>query len=173
MWVCKFLFIGIILIALVKCSVPSKDYAPEENYYFSVSAVPNNPQTEKIKTYLETNIPKQKYTITNRSGLTWPYYHAFDLDEPVIKDSLMTPHWIIHRMVLHDEKKEIKEGEHLVKIEVNADSAFYYHVIVFTQVETGLRLTAKTPKHFIDSTHIQQSDWPIYLLQSVIRDSFK
>lgn len=169
----KLFSIAIVIILLSECTSPRRNYAPEKNYYFSVSASPNNLQTEKLKKYIEFKIPKQKYTITNQSGLTWPYYRAFELDEPVIQDSLMSPHWFIHRMLPLDEEKEIEVGAHLVNIELGNDSILYYHLIVFTQQENGLRLTANTGKHFIDSAHFEKINWPNYLLQSIVRDSFK
>ena len=172
MLVTRSFLMAFALIGLAECSAPEKNSAPEKDYYFSVSGNPNNLQTERARRYLETTIPKQKYTITNQSGLKWPYYRAFALWEPVIQDSLMPPHWFVHRM-LPLKKNEIKLNEHLIKIELNTDSAFYYQVTVFTQQENGLRLTANTGRHFIDSAHLQKSDWPNYLLQSVLRDSFK
>ncbi len=160
---------------MTACSYTGKDVAPEKNYYFTVQTPVDDTGAEKIRTYLEANIPKQKYTITNQSGGQWPFYQGFDLNEKIHPDSLMPPHWFVHRMLLKDDGGKIDTGEYFVEIEIlpEPDTLLNFNVSVFLMKENGLELTATSGVHYIDTTLYQKKDWLQFLQQSVVRYSFK
>ena len=157
------------------CSSGEKDYAPEKNFYFSVETPEGHPEAEKIRAYLETNIPKQKYTITNQSGMRWPFYQSFDLDEKVHSDSLMPPHWYLHRMLLKSENSELQFGDFYVRMDIfpQPDTSLNFNVSVFIMQEHDLKMTGTSGIHFIDTALHKAEGQRQFLQESIIRYSFK
>lgn len=130
----------------------------------------------ELATYLEANIPKHKYTITYSSGQAWPYYAALDIDETIAADSLMPPHWYLHKMIMKDSSLILKSEDHLVQIKLmpQPDTIPNYQVDIFEMDSSKLMLTGTTGIHFVDSTEFptRQSLFDYYL-KSIIRYSFK
>lgn len=163
------------IICLDNCS-PQKKYAPDRNFYFEVVAHDEGEFSTGLSTYLKSHIPAKKYTITNHSGLTWPFYKELNLDEKIVQDSLMPPHWYLHRMIPFSPGEKIKPNEFLVKIDLlpHPDTLPNYNVTIFKMDSVGLSLSAETGVHYIDSTEFnsRNSLFDIYL-RSIIRYSFK
>jgi hypothetical protein len=166
-----------ILLAtvLASCIFKKKDMAPDKNYYFSIEIPPNNGKAEMIRDFLSTSIPTKKYTITNSSGMHWPYYQSFDLEEEVNPDSLMPPHWFVHRMVLNKQSDTIPIGDNFVRIEIcpRTDTLLNYNVSVFAMKNHGLEMTATSGIHFLDTCRHTTNDMLQLLQQSMLRYSFK
>src|SRR5579885_1089351 len=104
-------------LSLENCS-PKRNLAPDRNFYFEVITHDDGEFSTGLSTYLNSRIPKKKYTITNHSGLTWPFYKELDLDEHIVKDSLMPPHWYLHKMIPFSKGQQLKRDEFLVKIDL-------------------------------------------------------
>jgi hypothetical protein len=169
--------VRILLITIVLCGCnPRGDYAPDRNFYFEVIPHRFDEQSKKLADYLEKQIPRKKYTITNQSGLEWPFYKELNLDEQILRDSLMPPHWFMHRMIPFTKGQVINTDEFLVRIEVQpmVDTIPNYSVEIFRRDSTGLSLSGQSGIHFIDTTEFATNDqlFQIYL-QSIIRYSFK
>ncbi len=168
----KIFLIGITLTA---CS-PKPDYAPDRNFYVEVITHQTDDTSLKLATYIKEHFPHKKYTITNHSGLTWPFYKELELDERISKDSLMPPHWFVHRMIPFEKDQEIKADEFLVRIDVQPqpDTLPNYNVRIFRKDSIGLALSGQSGIHYLDSTEFTSPNnlLEVYL-KSVIRYSFK
>jgi len=166
----------LICILTMICCSPKKKVAPDRNFYFDVIAHKNDEFSSRLTAYLKEKIPKKKYTITNRSGLTWPFYKELDLSEKIAQDSLMPPHWYVHKMIPFTKGQEIKRDEFLVQIDVllQPDTLPNYSVTIFKMDSAGLSLSAKSGVHYIDSTEFssQNSLFETYI-KSIVRYSFK
>ncbi len=169
----RLLFLTVFMIA---CRTKPEHPAPDRNFYFQVKSNSSTPTANQYRKYLLENIPKHKYSITNASGQTWPFYQAFDLDEEVAQDSLMPPHWFIHRMVPFDDHVEIKEDEFLVTIEIFVlpDTVPNYAVSVFRKQGNDLTLSGSSGTHFIGpSEYKSDADLQESFLKHTVRYSFK
>jgi len=170
--------IGMMLVlgfTFFSCSKNS-DNTPERNYYVEIRLHQDDQFSNELSRYLATRIPQKKYTITNRSGLTWPYYVDLDLSEDIPKDSLMPPHWFIHKMILGDSTSLHSSDEHLVRIDLMtlSDTISNYMVRVYESDSLGLVLSASSGIHFIDTTEFSSRDHLYdHFLKSIIRYSFK
>ena len=164
-----------ILFFLAACS-PNKQYAPDRNFYVEVITHQTDDASLKLAAYIKEQTPQKKYTITNQSGLTWPFYKELKLDERISKDSLMPPHWFVHRMIPFKKDRLIKRDEFLVRIEVQPqpDTIPNYSVEIFRRDSTGLSLSGQSGIHYIDSTEFASPRQLLEIyLKSVIRYSFK
>jgi hypothetical protein len=164
-----------LLIMLVACQTNGK-HAPDRNFYFEIITHDNSELSTKLAEFLKEQIPKKKYTITNHSGLTWPFYKELDLDENISPDSLMPPHWYLHKMTPYENNIAIMRDEFLVKIDLlqQPDTLPNYSVKIFRMDSTGLTLSAETGIHYIDSTEFtSKASLLDTYLRSVIRYSFK
>jgi hypothetical protein len=165
----------VIAVAMLSCSENGKR-TPERNFYFEIKTYQQNDFSTSLASYLMSNIPQKKYVITNRSGLEWPYYAGLELDETILLDSLMPPHWNVHKMILKDFNSVLKTDDHLVRIDLmpQLDTIPNYRVEIYEMDSTGLTFSASSGIHFIDSTefspNLSLSD---YCLKSIIRYSFK
>ncbi len=171
----KFLMILIITAGGFSCSDHTKE-VPERKFYFETRTFKNNEFCKDLAVFLNTRIPQQKYAITNRSGVSWPYYEILELDETISRDSLMTPHWYLHKMIFKDSNSTLKRDDHLVRIDVMpySDTIPNYRVEVYEMDSIGLTLSANSGIHFIDTTKFSSRPlWYEYYLQSIIRYSFK
>ena len=164
-----------IILLVVACTL-DKRYASDRNFYFEIVTHQKDEASLKLSTYIKEQISQKKYTITNHSGLTWPFYKELQLDERILKDSLMPPHWFVHRMILFKKDRDIKLDEFLVRIDVQPqpDTIPNYSVEIFRKDSTGLRLSAQSGIHYIDSTEFTTIEqlFQVYL-KSIIRYSFK
>ncbi|MEK6781064.1 MAG: hypothetical protein AABY93_05135 [Bacteroidota bacterium] len=160
---------------LFSCSDSSK-LAPERNFYFEIKTYQNNAFNNELAAFLKKRIPQQKYTITNRSGLVWPYYEALELNEKISIDSLMPPHWYLHKMIFKDSNSVLKADDHLVRIDVmpQPDTLPNYRVEIYEMDSIRLKFTATSGIHFIDSTEFSsKQSLADYYLKSIVRYSFK
>jgi hypothetical protein len=160
---------------LIACQTNSK-HAPDRNFYFEIITHDNSELSTELAEFLKEQIPKKKYTITNHSGLSAPFYKELDLDEKISSDSLMPPHWYLHKMTPFENNIEIRRDEFLVKIDLlpQADTLPNYSVKIFRMDSTGLTLSAETGIHYIDSTEFtSKASLLDTYLRSVIRYSFK
>jgi hypothetical protein len=169
--------IGTILLIVINVACASdKKYAPDRNFYFEIVNHGKDATSVKLAAYIKKQIPQKKYTITNQSGLTWPFYRELELNERISQDSLMPPHWFLHRMILLKKDQEIRPDEFLVRIDVmpQADTLPNYNVRIFRRDSTGLKLSAQTGIHFLDSAEFTSPNnlLEVYL-KSVIRYTFK
>jgi hypothetical protein len=165
----------VCLASAESCS-PRKKYAPDRNFYFEISTLEKSMLSAKLEEYLREQLPKKKYTITNESGLTWPFYKELNLEDDILQDSLMPPHWYLHKMIPLVDTKEIKRDEFLVKIDLlpRADTLPNYSLKIFRMDSAGLKLSAETGIHYIDSTEFNsQSSLVDAFLRNIIRFSFK
>jgi hypothetical protein len=165
--------IGILLIILICTACSPSHNAPERNFYFEIH---HDRSSEPLASYLENHIAYNKYTITNHSGLEWPFYKELKPDEAIRKDSLMPPHWFLHKMIPKNSAQEIKVNEYLVRIDLlpKPDTLPNYSVEIFRMDSTGLVLSARTGIHYLDSTEFSSKEGlnDLYL-KSIIRYSFK
>ena len=169
------LFLILLCAMVAGCNSKPQEYAPDRNYYFTVKSNSSSETSAVVKKYLETNIPAFKYTITNASGIQWPYYKAYELDEKVHRDSLAIPHTIIHRMIPLENNKP-SEGEFLVQIEIfeEPDTIPNYSVTIFRQTNNQRQLSASTGIHYIHPSEYRTSDQLAdLLLKNIVRYSFK
>ncbi|MBI1766959.1 MAG: hypothetical protein HYR67_01130 [Bacteroidetes bacterium] len=164
-----------VLLFVAAC-VPEKRYAPDRNFYLEIITHRKDDASLKLATYIKEQIPQKKYTITNHSGLTWPFYKELNLDERISKDSLMPPHWFVHRMIPLSTDQAIKPNEFLVRIDLmpQTDTIPNYSVEILRKDSTGLMLSGQSGVHYIDSTEFTSSSslFEVYL-KSIIRYSFK
>lgn len=168
------LFTIILSGFLIACQ-PKNNGAPDRNFYFEVIALDNDEASLRLAQYLKEQIPAKKYTITNHSGLTWPFYRELDPKEKISRDSLMPPHWFVHKMILLKDQ-QIGRDEFLVKIRVfpHQDTVPNYSVDIFRMDSTGLSLSGQTGVHYIDSTEFSsENSLREFFLKSIIRYSFK
>ncbi len=168
-----FLFVIIFVIA---CRAKPEHPAPDRNFYFEVKSNSSSVEVDQYRKYLLKNIPKHKYSITNASGQAWPFYQSFDLDEAVAQDSLMPPHWFIHKMIPFNDQVEIKEDEFLVTIEIFVlpDTVPNYGVSVFRKQGNELTLSGSSGTHFIEPSEYQsEAELPELFLKHTVRYSFK
>ncbi|MBL7873115.1 MAG: hypothetical protein JNM78_15970 [Cyclobacteriaceae bacterium] len=165
-----------VLISLVFACTTKTNQSPEKNFYFEVKAHQTNQFTNSLSHFLKDKIPKQKYTITNQSGKKWPYYQGLELNETIPIDSLMPPHWYLHKMIPLEMDYKLTRDDHLVRIELmlQADTLPNYRVDIFENESNKLSLSATSGVHYIDSTSFPTRKL-IYdqFLQSIIRYSFK
>src|SRR5262245_4978211 len=104
------------IIALLIFACSEKKYAPEKNFYFEVITQQDDESTLKIMDFINEEIPKKKYTITNTSGMVWPFYRELGLNEEIPGDSLMPPHWFVHKMIPLRKDHKMDRDEFIVKI---------------------------------------------------------
>ena len=167
--------LSIVMAVMLSCSQNSQ-HTPERNFYFEMRTYQNNKFSNELAAFLKNNIPQQKYAITNRSGLAWPYYATLDLNETIALDSLMPPHWYVHKMVLKNLNTALKVDDHMVWIDImpHPDTIPNYRVEIYEMDSTGLTFSASSGIHFIDSTKFSStSTLSDYYLESIIRYSFK
>ena len=166
-----------IMLAVLSCSKhgPPTTPTPERNYFVEIKTNQNNEFNNKLVTFLKDKIPQKKYAITNSSGVTWPFYASFNADETIAVDSLMPPHWFIHKMILKEANSVLQADDHLVKIElmVQPDTVLNYQVEVYEMDSTLLSLTGTSGVHFIDSTKFSSASLFDHYLKSILRYSFK
>ena len=158
----------LILVAfMIACRAKPEHPAPDRNFYFEVKSNSSSVKADQYRKYLLENIPKYKYSITNASGQTWPFYQAFDLDEAVAQDSLMPPHWFIHKMIPFNDRVEIKEDEFMVRIEIFVfpDTIPNYGVTIFRKQGNELTLSGSSGTHFIESSEYQSEAEPCTALR--------
>jgi hypothetical protein len=179
----KYLFI--LSIALLSCSENS-GRTPERNYYIEIRTLQGDNYNKAIAEFLRESIPQKKYTITNGSSQAWPYYFELELDENISKDSLMSPHWYIHRMILKDSSLVLTKDDYLVRIDLmpDPDTIPNYLVQIYEIDSSGYKLSATSGIHFVDTAefyshipktvHIPSHDQLYdHYLKSIIRYSFK
>lgn len=163
-------------IAIFENCSPKKKIAPDRNFYFEVTTHDNTELSVALATYLKSHIAEKKYTITHHSGMTWPFYKELGLNEEIVQDSLMPPHWFVHRMIPATHQQEINRDEFLVKIDLQPkrDTLPNYSVTIFKMDSVGLSLSAETGIHYIDSTEFSSKNslFETYL-RSIVRYSFK
>ena len=167
----------IFFVSIIIClGCNPKNIAPERNFYFTIETGTPRDSGLFCRDYLESQIPLQKYIITNGSGQVWPYYKAYNLNEPVSKDSIMPPHWFVHKMIPYETDNKIGEDEYLVKIELFKvqDTIPNYRVIIYKMVKGELNHTASTITYFIQSSEYStQEELCDLLLKNTLRYSFK
>jgi hypothetical protein len=160
---------------MFSCSDTSKR-VPELNYYVEIKTNQDDSVNNELAAFLAANIPKYKYTFTYRSGQAWPYYAVLELDETISADSLMPPHWYLHKMMIREESTILKNRDHLVRIELmpKSDTILNYRVDIYQMDATALTFSATTGVHFVDSARLPANlSLPEYYLKSIIRYSFK
>jgi hypothetical protein len=165
----------IIPAVMLACSDGSR-HTPERNFYFEIKAYQNNEFNNRLATFLKNRIPQQKYAITNRSGLVWPYYATLELNETISIDSLMPPHWYVHKMIFKNSNSVLEKEDHLVRIDLmpHLDTIPNYRVEIYKMDSTGLAFSASSGIHFVDpakfSSHQSLHE---HCLKAIIRYSFK
>ena len=169
------LMVSMCIGSVNNCSRKEK-LAPDRNFYFEVITHDSTEFSIALATYLKSHIAEKKYTITHHSGMTWPFYKELGLNEEIVQDSLMPPHWFLHKMIPATRQQEISRDEFLVKIDLQPkrDTLPNYSVTIFKMDSVGLSLSAETGIHYIDSTEFysQNSLFETYL-RSIVRYSFK
>ena len=160
---------------LFSCSEKSQPM-PERNFYFEVKTHQNDTFTSGLAEFLKDKIPQKKYTITSQSGLTWPFYASLDLNESIAADSLMPPHWFLHKMIFRDANAVLEKDDYLVEIHLmpKIDTLANYEVKIFMMDSTGLTVSGGSGVHFVDTVEFS-SRLAIYdhFMKSIIRYSFK
>jgi hypothetical protein len=170
---CKFQVV--ITAVMLSCS-DNAPPTPERNFYFEIGAYQKNKFSSELAALLKNKIPQQKYAITNRSGMVWPYYQAMELNETISTDSLMPPHWYVHKMIFKDSNSIIEKEDHLVRIDLmpHLDTIPNYRVEIYEMDSIGLTFSASSGIHFVDSTKLPSGlSFNEYCLKSIIRYSFK
>jgi hypothetical protein len=168
-------FIFLIILSVLFCAACSSNQKiPERNFYFEIQS--HDPSSNQLADYLRNHISYNRYTITNQSGLEWPFYKELKPDEDIPKDSLMPPHWFLHKMIPKKSKQQLEINEYLVRIDLlpKSDTLPNYSVEIFRMDSAGLVLSARSGIHYIDSTEFSppQGLNELYL-KSIIRYSFK
>ena len=161
-------------MAILSCSKQAPS-TPERNFYVEIKTNQDDEFNNRLVAFLKDKIPQKKYAITNRSGLAWPFYASLNTDASIALDSLMPPHWYIHKMILKEPNSVLQVEDHLVKIElmVQPDTLLNYRVEVYEMDSTQLSLTATSGIHFIDSTKFSSVSLSDHYLKSILRYSFK
>jgi hypothetical protein len=165
----------IIAICLFSCAEKSQPI-PERNFYFEIKTHQNDAFTIDLAEFLKDKIPQKKYTITNHSGLTWPFYAALELNESISPDSLMPPHWFLHKMIFRDANAVLEKDDYLVEIHLmpKIDTTANYEVKISKMDSTGLTVSGGSGVHFVDT--VELSSRPViydHFMKSIIRYSFK
>lgn len=167
--------IFLMLLSGIFCAACSPRHnAPERNFYFEIHN--HDRSSEGLAPYIESRIAYNKYTITNHSGLEWPFYKELKPMEDIPKDSLMPPHWFLHKMIPKKPNQQLEIDEYLVRIDLSPkpDTLPNYSVEIFRMDSTGLVLSAQTGVHYFDSTEFSTRETLNELyLKSIIRYSFK
>jgi hypothetical protein len=161
--------------AICICTACSENNnAPERNFYFEIHN--HDRSSNQLAEYLESHIAYNKYTITNQSGYKWPFYKELKPNEEIAKDSLMPPHWFLHKMIPKKLDDLIKINEYLVRIDLlpKPDTLPNYSVEIFIMDSTGLVQSGLTGIHYFDSSEFTtpQTLRELYL-KSILRYSFK
>ena len=167
----------LLTLTLLGCSLKRNPtgFASDEIYYVQIRCVLPDEECLKIKKHLEEGIPKYKYTFTNKSAKTWPYYKAYELDAQVPIDSLMPPHWQLHRLILFAAKDSSNYADHLIHIDLfsTADGVPDYTVSTFNMTPTDSSLVATSGLHNVAPSDTGTLSMEEFILRSVIRYSFK
>ena len=131
------------------------------------------PDCLEAKRFLETEIPKHKYTFTPVSSRTWPYYKALPLDAEVPLDSLLPPHSQVHQLIPY--KASVKPPYDLVMVELYTASDTIPNYIVNIYHSSGGEpvLTGTSGPQVAEARHEMSLTLPETLLKSCIRYSFK
>ena len=111
-----FRMIWVLCILLCSCSSAPSRNAPDRNFYFEIVKHRNDNYSAQLSDDLKRHISKHKYTITNQSGTRWPFYKELNPDEDLPKDSLMPPHWFLHRMVVMKPDQRLEIDDYFVRI---------------------------------------------------------
>ena|SRR6478736_6213469 len=178
----------LLMLALIflSCSETSRR-APERDYYVEIVSPQTDTFSKDLTEYLTSRIPQKKYTFTNGSGMSWPYYAAFELNEDVPIDSLMPPHWYVHKMTIRDSLTTLAQDDHLVRIDVmpDPDTIPNYRVEIYEMDTLGWALSGSSGIHYIDTVaffsqpHNNPPEFSSrqllydHFLKSIIRYSFK
>lgn|GEM_PF-2008122 len=164
----------IVLFLHFCCACTSNHSTPERNFYFEIQS--HDDASKQLAEYITQRISRHKYTITNQSGLEWPFYKELQEDEDIPKDSLMPPHWFLHKMIPKKTNQQLKIDEYFVRIDLSPrlDTLPNYSVEIFRMDSTGLVLSGRTGVHYIDSSEFTTRETLNELyLKSIIRYSFK
>ena len=171
--VLRVLFISGILC---RCSFAPNHNAPEKNFFFEIVIHNHDNYSIQLSDYIKNHIAQNKYTITNQSGLQWPFYKELKPDEDIPRDSLMPPHWFVHRMIPKKPNQPLEIDDYLVQINLvpQPDTIPNYSVEIFRMDSAGLVLSASTGIHYVDSTEFSTPETlsDVYL-KSILRYSFK
>jgi len=167
-----------IIAATVAASIcaacSTKNNAPERNFYFEIHSPDHS--SDQLADYIESHIAYNKYTITNGSGHKWPFYKELKPNEDIPRDSLMPPHWFLHKMIPKKSNQRLKFNEYLVRIDLRPmpDTLPNYSVDIFRQDSTGLVFSAGTGVHYIGHSEFNSREELNELyLKSIVRYSFK
>jgi hypothetical protein len=164
----------IFLVIIYTGGCTTKDKAPERSFYYEI--LNHDHSSNQLADYLKTHIANNKYTITNGSGMQWPFYRELKPNEDIPKDSLMAPHWFLHRMIPKKINQQLKIDEYLVRIDLSPqpDTIPNYSVEIFRMDSSGLVLSASSGVHYLDSIEFStQATVNKLYLKSIIRYSFK
>ena len=173
------IFFGVLSVSgiLAACSSSPAHNAPDRNFYFEIINHPHPGDTFAIQLsgYLARNISKHKYTITGQSGTHWPFYKELSPRGNIPADSLMPPHWFVHRMIPMMRNQRLEIDEYLVRIDLvpQRDTLPNYSVQVFKMDTAGLVLTGSSGIHYVGPSDFPPDVLPEYFLKSIIRYSFK
>lgn len=160
---------------MICCTSRPANYVEDRLYYFRVNSH-NSPEAVALKSFLENEIPRYKYTITHGSGTNWPYYKQLQLDEQISFDSLMPPHSFVHKMVPYNKIYPVLKDEFVVQIDLFPlrDTFPNYNVSIFRQTADSLELSATSGIHFIMPGEFKtQSELSQKMLENILRYSFK
>jgi len=164
----------IVLFLNFCCACTSNHSTPERNFYYEIQS--HDSASNQLSEYLTKHISTHKYTITNQSGLEWPFYKELQEDEDIPRDSLMPPHWFLHKMIPKKSNQLLKINEYIVRIDLSPkpDTLPNYSVEIFRMDSTGLVLSARTGIHYFDSSEFTTREaLNVLYLKSIIRYSFK
>jgi len=168
----------LILAILLGCGgQPSskEGYASTKIFYFEVKCISSGPNCDEVKQFLESEIPRYKYTFSPGSSRTWPYYKAFALDADVPLDSLISPHTQLHQLVPYKDRPLFGGEEYLVVIDLFSvsDTKPDYNVNVFRLESSGPVLSGTSGLQDVENRPGQTLTVPELVLRSAIRYSFK
>jgi len=166
----------VLLIGIVGCGRGKPQNSAEDyTFYCQIQDDLGTDFSRKLKNHLESTFPLKKYAITNSSGMTWPFYREFELDEAVPKDSLMPPHTYVHVIKKYNEQK-IEAHDRMMQVILFPEKNYLpaYSMKLYRRDSSGWKLMAQTGIHAIDSASFNTDNELINQFEkSIIRYSFK
>jgi hypothetical protein len=169
----------LILILFTACNLenePKQEYAKSVNYYFEIMEEFSNDSNFNLTGEISKLLPNKQYAITNNSGLIWPFFQEFDLNDNVLKSDLMSPHTITHTLLSIDGNEgNFEDGDAKLKIILKNDHGEYsFDMVIYKWNKNEWIKSVNTGNHkILKSKYNSTGDLAKVISKNIVRYSFK
>ncbi|MDH5608550.1 MAG: hypothetical protein OEY56_03645 [Cyclobacteriaceae bacterium] len=168
--------IAALMLVLNSCTKDTTVYAEDQNYYFLFIDLENTAGSQSDLMAITSMLPVKKYIITNESGLDWPFFASYDLDEKVPADSIMAPHLYIHRFIPWpgEENTAIGDVKLTISYHYDAKQQPVLGIVKHEKDSTGWGHQVDTGTHIVeDKYYSTEGEKQLRAYQTIVRYSFK